>query len=723
MTTAHKSVWDHGAMKFCVFGKPVGSTDVMVRCSPVFAAHLFRRVAKNGLYAALRHAVSTGKLDIWHLQTAIMHFALYIFVSAICVAGVQAQEIPTDKKFEIINSTGVNLHDLQYSEKYDDISIGSGEFPSKLQLQREYKQVSFFPIYYPATATSAPFASHSSHNFILAANCFPCDMGTQTTIRGQTVTTSSQPQHFMTVKAFDGVHSFKSPPAYWGTARVWTNRYNDGATLTDDGDHVVLTTKMGDKITYSHIEPNGTGLGCGGACAVAIYAVFASGESIVFSYDKLPTPPVDDTTFWYPTLGQSAWGASRLTSVVNSRGYGLSFQYLNPSITAGDMQTRMLISSVSGFRASCVSGVVACGSGSMPQVFYNYNVVSTQTGSGYKVYRLTSFTNPNGDIFRYEYGGPEFRLSRSFLANSTQYASVENTYDLTAPDQHGYYSGKVLSQKNSLGKITNYSGGSVPNDNSPTTTTVVAPDGAVEVLHFDGTRSFKFTLPSLIELPLGRQLIYSYDFMMRPTSATDASGVSEVYNLDDRGNITQLTRNPKPGSLEAATSENWFYPDCNASNTKICNKPQYYIDKRSKRTDYSYDSGHGGILTVLSPADAQNYRSVKRYYYSSFYPAPGISAPPGNSLVSAFLPTAIDTCTSSTVTGTAIDFNFACPVVDRVRTKFIYTTSTTSSRTNYELEGSVEDADGAAALTCYRYDAIGNRIAQTTPRAALSTCN
>lgn len=637
-------------------------------------------------------------------------------MTALLFVNAQAQEIPKDKTFEISTSSGVNLHDLQYSFVYNDISIGSGQFPSKLDLQRKYEQVPYYPVYYSSGSTSAPFASHSSHNFSLTANCFPCDMGWQQDGNSY----SSQPEHFMTVKAFDGVHSFKSTPTYWGTARTWTNRYDDGATLSDDGDHVVLTTKAGDQIIFSHTEPGGAGLACGGACAVAMYAIFASGETIVFNYDKLPTPPAANNIFWYQApapMPTTAWGTSRLTSVVNSRGYGLAFQYVNPSLTTGDMQTRTLVSGVSGFRSGCVSGVVECTSGAMPQVLYSYTANVNPTAPAQKAYRLTSFQDVNGKNFAYEYNGPELRLSKAFQANSSQSFYLENTYDQTPPDQYGYYSGKVVSQKNALLQVTTYSGGSNYSDTSPTSTTVTNPDGSSMVLYFNGQRGLKYTLPSRVELPMGKVQLYSYDLKLRLTSATDPAGILESYTLDSRGNVTQLTRTPKPGSIEAATSQTWSYPACTSATTKICNKPQFYVDSRLNRTDYSYDSNHGGLLAELLPANAQNLRAVKRYYYSSYYPAPNVVAPAGMSLVLANLTTAVDTCTTSTVSGTAIDFNFTCPVASRSRTSFTYTPSTSATRTNFELERSTEIADSQNLATCFRYDSIGNLISRSTPAA------
>lgn len=666
------------------------------------------------------------------LMTLFSRFSTHVlrsaFVTALCLsASLQfssafAQTIPQDKEFRVKDERAVNLHDLQFLPTFNDISIGSGNFPSKLEVQREFKQVPFFPIYFPSDSLSAPFAAHSSHNFALYANCFPCDMGwSQGGYSG-----SSQPEHIMTVKAFDGTHSFTSPPAYWGSTRVWTNRYADGASLSDDGDHVVLTTKSGDRITFSHTEPNGNGLGCGGACAVALYAEFSSGEAISFAYDKLETPSASSIIYWYPTIIPTAWSGSRLRSVVNSRGYGLQFDYLNSSVAIGSRLTSTLISTISGFRTGCSDTAVLCGSGTLPQVHYSYSVAGTEASTGNKAYRLTSFQSSSGDYFNYDYDpAREFRLRKIYAPNSTTTVERMIAYVNDPESQYGYFTGRVLSITDALGNTSSYSGGYPLNSETTaqSTSVVTAPNGEITTLHFPGRRELKFPVPDSVTLPGGTQLLFSYDDMFRLLSATDAAGIKEDYWRDERGNITDMVRTPKPGSTEVATTQSWIYPSCTSSNFRICNKPSYTVDARSKRTDYSYDPSTGQILVSLSPADTNNVRGVTRYGYTAFYPAPGVVPPSGMTLSSASLLTSTDVCLSSTVTGTTVDFTYACPSTARSRTSYIYTPSTSSARTNYELQGVVEDAEGVGALACYRYDVVGNRIAETRPLGTASTCN
>lgn len=64
-------------------------------------------------------------------------------------------------------------------------------------------------------------------------------------------------------------------------------------------------------------------------------------------------------------------------------------------------------------------------------------------------------------------------------------------------------------------------------------------------------------------------------------------------------------------------------------------------------------------------------------------------------------------------------FNCVTPS-DEVRTTYDY--GPNSGPNNLLLRGMVEDATGAALRTCYGYDARGNRISETRPRAGLASC-
>jgi len=594
-----------------------------------------------------------------------------------------AQEVPQNKEFDLYTSGGVDIFTGQFKLFSKDISVGSGEFPSRLDLVRENGQ-------YPRQGDRA----YLTHNLYLTAMCFPCTSGFD---------------NRLTIKAFDGVHTFEGSYVAWGTARTWTNMALDGAQVIDSGGTLEFRSKAGDQIFFAASYADGTGVGCGGACRVAVYAVMATGESIVFSYDDPP-----------PT----GFSLSRLASVVNSRGYGLQFGYMNSSLTTGNADQRYLLTSVSAIRSGCVAIAVSCTTGTLASVGYGWTYVGTNS-QGVNLYRMTSFTNAHGRVLNYEYAAATngYRMTSAAYADTPATKLFQNTY-ATYSDNAPCDEGKITQQKDALLQTTLYSIGFcylTPRDRP--ITTITAPDDTVTTYEF--TASFDSAIigsPTTIVKPLARTLTYTYS-AGRLTSSTDPEGNKVTLTLDDRGNVTQTTMTPKTGSTQTALFKSAIFPVCDSTNFRYCNRPSYTFDERDSRTDYQYNAAHGQPTVILLPADANNVRAVIRNTYASFYPAPGISAPSGMTLASAYFLTGTDTCLTSTVTGTTVDFTYACPSGERVRTTFLYTASSSSSRTNHELEGMIDDADIAAVRTCYRYDVVGNRIAETKPRAALTTCS
>lgn len=603
-----------------------------------------------------------------------------------------AQVIPTNKEFNVYTSGSVDIYTLQFKMFSKDISIGSGDFPDKLEFVRENGQ-------YPYQGNIA----YATSNFYLTAICSPCDSGSG----------GSQ----LTIKAFDGVHSFEGPYVSWGTARTWTNMYADGASVVDNGSALVFTAKNGDQIFFSSTYADGSGIGCGGACRVATHAVTASGAMIIFTYDKIST---------------GTWSQSRLTSVVNSRGYGLQIGYLNPSLTSGDATQRFLMASVTSFRTGCVSGVVDCNSGTFASVSYGWTLVGTNS-LGNPLYRMTSFTNAGGRVLNYSYTSSSlgYRLSSAAYADAPSIVLFQNSYVVPAAGTSAasnpelYYEGKISQQTDAVGNVTGYSGGvdtRRPRYHPTTTLTQAESSQIVYSFNANGLNG-TLSLPSSAQLPLGKTFTYTYNTYGQLLSETNPEGDRTTYTLDNRGNITQTSKTPKSGATETPLVTSASFPSCTSTNFRICNLPTYTIDARGARTDYSYDTNNGQLLVRLSPADASNARAVTIYYYRSFYPAPGVTAPSGYTLSSASELTSKYDCLGSAVTGNTIDFNYVCSAGQRSRTDYVYTPSTSTGRTNYELEATVRDADSSALRTCYKYDKIGNRIAQTEPRAGLSVCS
>jgi RHS repeat-associated protein len=152
--------------------------------------------------------------------------------------------------------------------------------------------------------------------------------------------------------------------------------------------------------------------------------------------------------------------------------------------------------------------------------------------------------------------------------------------------------------------------------------------------------------------------------------------------------VTQTQRVAKPGSGSPTLTTSAVFP-ATCSNPKTCNRPTSTTDARGAVTDYTYDAGHGGVLTVTAPAAPNGVRSQTRYSYT---------VSNGVTLLSA-----VSSCqTLTSCIGTA----------DEERTTISYNAAM--------LPAAVTKASGDGALsstTAVTYDALGNLFTVDGPLA------
>ena len=102
-----------------------------------------------------------------------------------------------------------------------------------------------------------------------------------------------------------------------------------------------------------------------------------------------------------------------------------------------------------------------------------------------------------------------------------------------------------------------------------------------------------------------------------PTATPTGDYVTYGYN--GRGNVVSMVKTPKAGSGLAALSMSASYPTT-CTNPKTCNKPDSVVDFRGNTTDFAYNSTHGGVETMTSPAPvAGAARPQTRTFYAAKY--------------------------------------------------------------------------------------------------------
>ncbi|MBO9502480.1 RHS repeat-associated core domain-containing protein [Brevundimonas sp. A19_0] len=156
--------------------------------------------------------------------------------------------------------------------------------------------------------------------------------------------------------------------------------------------------------------------------------------------------------------------------------------------------------------------------------------------------------------------------------------------------------------------------------------------------------------------PSGDQVWYwSYTAGGRLASVSDIEGGETTYSYDSRGNITQVTTSPKLGPPATAIRTSATYPTT-CTNLVTCNLPLTTTDAAGNVTNYTWDSTHGGLLTVTAPAPtAGATRPETRYTYAPqtayFKNSSGVIAAAPSAIT---LPTQVSACTTgSSCTGTA----------------------------------------------------------------------
>jgi YD repeat-containing protein len=425
-------------------------------------------------------------------------------------------------------------------------------------------------------------------------------------------------------------------------------------------------------------------------------------------------------------------GYERIQSVTQNNGLQLKYIYQSNSPTSGAWRTITNIIALNSVVDYCNPVADTCSfSRSWPTATYSWTdfpvTIGANTGNYHYFtitdqaglvsrftadtgYRITAYKPPtsSSDSYTYRNCRPEFTINGT-LGND----GVECIYQVSDRDALVYggvfdakFEGRTWQYRPAFAiagyyfaNSSTHPDGPIMNVTSmtPQTPTGPSPSSFGNVTAFDGT-------------------IYQYSTTVpnRLVTVTVPGQVPNTFTYDGRGNITESRRIATAGSGVADIFVSAGF-DSVCTNQKTCNKPNWTRDAKGNQTDYTYSPDHGGVLTETGPA-VNGIRPQTRYSYTQRYAwyknSSGVQ-------VQAATPIWLLTQKSFCKTGAASG-NGCAIAGDEVKITYEY--GPASGANNLFLRGVVEDSGGLALRTCYQYDATGNKISETQPKAGLTAC-
>lgn len=607
----------------------------------------------------------------------------------------------------VVAPGGVDMRTMRYVYHDTDLSIG-GDGDGGLSLVRTLPTAS------PPHATN-PFGNFT-FNWDFSLDIYRIDIYSEDNVPGPPLPPGNDYKAFVNV---DGrTHTFRgyqNTNGYMSMSQSAFEILTFTLTQADPAVVYTFTNAQNETVTFAHL---GT---VDGLAVTGLYptrVVKPDGTTITFDY----------TSFVGPSSN-----LARVRSIVSSRGYAILLEssggLVSKACTLNLAQTPLPANHL------CPS-----------------NAASTATYS-YSSGKLTSVTGPDGGVSSFVYatsGGVSTMAfvrpgeTSPWLTNtvSTSLDELELSYDIVTAqnfaDGESYaYTAKYTPMV--TGKVSTIAGGFYLDALGNRTTVTwgfpqVYGTGAGGTCHLPpcspvtmGSIKYQQTSgPVSVTDPLSRTTTSDYCdpyaaanqpgncVVTLLQSFTDAEGIKTTLTYDNWQNVTQKVVSPKSGSGLANLTTSATY-DC--TYAVACAKPVTLTDPNGNVTSFTYDTTHGGVLTETDPADSHGVHPVKRYAYVQRYA--WLSDGAGGYVHGSapmWLLSSEKTCrTTATVSGAC-----AGGTADEVSTSYDY--GPDSGPNNLLLRGTAVTADGTTLRTCYGYDATGNKISETKPRANLSVC-
>jgi RHS repeat-associated protein len=210
--------------------------------------------------------------------------------------------------------------------------------------------------------------------------------------------------------------------------------------------------------------------------------------------------------------------------------------------------------------------------------------------------------------------------------------------------------------------------------------------------------------------PLNNTTNYTYDTSGRLTRITRPEGNYTNYAYDARGNVTETRNVDKTGVSSASDIVTTATFPSTCTNVKTCNSPTTTTDARGSVTDYTYDSMHGGVLTVTAPAPTVGATRPKRTftYVAQQAQVKNSSGTIVGSGTNITLPATVSQCATLASCAGGID---------EIKSTVTYGTTGVANNLQPTQVASGNGSGTLTATTAFAYDIYGNLVSVDGPLA------
>lgn len=386
-----------------------------------------------------------------------------------------------------------------------------------------------------------------------------------------------------------------------GSTDLWAG-YEGSVTLDTSTGPTIYTVTVGEGTTEFDASFNNLSGTSGTLSSSGGNYTYTSRTGVVYAFTGTTLSSITQPNGTIYSINFDSSGGG---SVVSNRGYAFKIDATANKVYAVNMSAH-----------TCDAQAFSC------DAYDNYITAGTATADGTS---WRTITDSLGNVWWYSIGNT-YKVGKA----------IDGTLERRAPgifrfkDPNGYFAtivrnstnGCITSFTDPRGTFTwtrSFSGG-------VDSITVTDPSGAVlytAQVTGDAICPTGSNVLNYVQNALGNRTTYNISQTgpnndgLRLNSVTRPEGNSVSYAYDARGNVTQVTNTPKSGS-GLSTTYTYANFDTTCSNLKTCNKPNWTQDARGNKTYYTYDSTHGGVTSVTSPADSSGITPKSITTYAQF---------------------------------------------------------------------------------------------------------